>query len=151
MPCKPAFALLAALICTSATASGDDEDHNLIGLMGQMQYFSHKLDLAIRHQNRDLVDFYAHEIEETLEATTMIEHYHGKSVGRLTESMMTPAFERFEQTTEAQNVSWDEIEQSFGELIDSCNMCHQATGHGFIKVQRTDVNPYMQSFEPAAR
>jgi len=140
--------LLAVLFGSAATASEEGEDHNLIGLMGQMQYFSHKLDLSIRHQNRQLVDFYAHEIEETLEATTEIEEYHGQPIGELTEGMLAPAFERFEQAVDAENGDWDAIDASFGELVDTCNACHQATEYGFINIQRTDANPYMQSFNP---
>tara|TARA_Y100001933_G_scaffold215362_1_gene222005 strand:+ start:1866 stop:2321 length:456 start_codon:yes stop_codon:yes gene_type:complete len=139
--------MLAAALCTAATASDEGEDHDLIGLMGQMQYFSHKLDLSIRAQNRKLVDFYAHEIEETLEATTEIEAYHGKPVGELTEAMLAPAFKRFEQAVDDKSGGWETIDDRFGELVDACNACHQATEYGFINIQRTDANPYMQSFE----
>lgn len=143
--------MLAASMCAAATtaaASEESEDHDLIGLMGQMQYFSHKLDLAIRAQNRELVDFYAHEIEETLEAATEIEEYHGKPVGELTEAMLALVFERFEQAVDDQSGGWEAIDTRFGELVDTCNACHQATEYGFINIQRTDANPYMQSFEP---
>lgn len=140
-------AVTAISLCTLAGASEESEEHNLIGLMGQMQHFSHKLDLSIRHENLELVDFYAHEIEETLEATTGIEAYHGKPVGELTEAMLTPAFERFEQAVDAESGGWENIDDRFGELVDACNTCHQATEYGFINVQRTDANPYMQSFE----
>lgn len=140
--------MLAATLCTVATAAEDGEDHDLIGNMGSLQYFSHKLDLSIRAQNRELVDFYAHEIEETIEATTEIEAYHGKPVGELTEAMLTPAFERFEQAVDDASGGWGNIDDRFGELVDACNACHQATEYGFINIQRSDANPYMQSFEP---
>lgn len=140
--------MLAASLCTIACASGEGEDHDLIGNMGALQYFSHKLDLSIRHQNRALVDFYAHEIEETLEETTGIEEYHGKPIGKLAGAMLAPAFERFEQAVDDEAGSWEAIDGRFGELIDACNACHQATEYGFINIERTDANPYMQSFEP---
>ena len=145
---RTSLLLLAVLTGSAATASEEGEDHNLIGLMGQMQYFSHKLDLSIRHQNRELVDFYAHEIEETLEATTGIEEYHGKPIGQLTEGMLAPAFERFEQAVDDESGGWEAIDARFGELVDTCNACHQATEYGYINIQRTDANPYMQSFSP---
>lgn len=140
-------AVAAISLCTLADASEESEDHNLIGLMGQMQYFSHKLDMSIRHENLELVDFYAHEIEETIEATTGIQAYHGKPVGELTEAMLTPAFKRFEQAVDDEDGGWDAIDERFGELVDACNACHQATEYGYLDIQRTDVNPYMQSFE----
>ncbi|MBS3743950.1 MAG: hypothetical protein KGY48_06335 [Wenzhouxiangellaceae bacterium] len=141
-------AVAAISLCTLAGASEESEDHNLIGLMGQMQYFSHKLDLSIRAQNRELVDFYAHEIEETIEATTQIDEYDGMPVGKLAEGMLGSSFERFEQAVEDENGSWEIIDRRFGELVNACNACHQATEHGYLNIQRTDANPYMQSFEP---
>lgn len=140
--------MLAAMLCTFAMASDEPEDHDLINNMGSMQYFSHKLDLSIRHKNRELVDFYAHEIEETLEETTEITEYHGKPIGELAEAMLVPAFERFEQAVDDEAGDWGAIDTRFGELIDACNACHQATEYGYINIQRTDANPYMQSFEP---
>lgn len=140
--------MLAALLCTIATASDEGEDHDLIGNMGSLQIFSHKLDLSIRAQNRELVDFYAHEIEETIEATTEIEEYDGMPVGKLAEGMLGSSFERFEQALDDERGGWETIDRRFGELINACNACHQATEHGFINIQRTDANPYMQSFEP---
>lgn len=143
--------ILAASLCTAATvasASEEGKDHDLIGNMGAMQYFSHKLDLSIRAQNRELVDFYVHEIEETLAETTEIEEYHGKPIGELAEAMLAPAFERFEQAVDDGSGDWEAIDGRFGELIDACNACHQATEYDYINIQRTDANPYMQSFEP---
>ena len=139
--------LLTATLCTAALASEQDEDHDLIGNMGSLQYFSHKLDLSIRARNRELVDFYAHEIEETIEATTEIAEYHGKPVGKLTEDMLAPAFERFERAMNDEGGDWNAIDGRFGEMIDACNACHQATEYGFINIRRTEANPYMQSFE----
>ncbi|MEX2499731.1 MAG: hypothetical protein WD397_12750 [Wenzhouxiangellaceae bacterium] len=140
--------LLAVSLCTGVAASGDGDDHDLIGNMGAMQYFSHKLDLSIHHQNRKLADFYAHEIEETLEETTEIPEYHGKPVGELAETMLSPAFERFDQALDAEDSDWSAIDAKFGELVNACNACHQATGYDYINIERTRSNPYMQSFQP---
>ena len=138
---------VSALLSISASASEEGEDHDLIGHMGSMQYFSHKLELSLRARNRELVDFYAHEIEETIEATTEIEAYHDKPVGDLTEAMLVPAFDRFEQAVDDENGDWKAIDSRFNELINACNACHQATEYGYINIRRTDANPYMQSFE----
>jgi len=51
------IALLAVTLPWAlAGASEKGEDHDLLGNMGTLQYLSHKLDLSIRHQNRELVD-----------------------------------------------------------------------------------------------
>lgn len=141
-------ALLAASLCTGAAASGEGEAHDLIGNMAMLQRFSHKLDLAIRHENRALADFYAHELEETIEATTRIEQYDGHPVGRLAEGMLLPAFGNLEKPLKSQPPDWDKVAARFGEYVAACNACHEATGFGFINIERSDSNPFMQSFEP---
>lgn len=137
------------LISSAVAAEGDDDhEHDLIGNMGSLQMFSHKFDLAIGHRNRELADFYAHELEETIESTAAIEAYHDKPIGKLTESMLAPAFEKLEQALDAETANWDEIGKRFDAYIDSCNACHAATEYGIIRIERTDANPFMQSFEP---
>lgn len=148
MAARTLWIISACAVSLLATASDRVEDHDLIGKMGAMQYFAHKLDLSIRARNRELAGFYAHEIEETLEATGEIDEYHGKPVGQLSEAMLAPAFERFERALDDKNGGWETIDRRFGELIDACNACHQATGYPFIAIRRTDANPYMQDFDP---
>lgn len=137
-----------ALFVATAVAASENEDHDLIGNMGSLQTFSHKFDLAIGHRNLELADFYAHELEETIESTTAIEAYHDQPIGELTESMLVPAFEQLEQALDADAADWDQIDKRFDAFIDSCNACHAATDYGIIRIERTDANPFMQSFEP---
>lgn len=140
------FIALALLLATAAVAS-EGEEHDLIGNMGSLQKFSHKFDLAIRHENRALADFYAHELEETIEATTAIEAYHDKPVGKLTENMLVPAFDRLEQALDDEAADWDAIGGAFDAFIVTCNSCHAATDYGIIRIERTGANPFMQSFD----
>lgn len=127
----------------SAAHAGDEPD--MITTMGDLQTFMHKLGLSVAAKNHELVDFYAHELEESIEAAESIERYHDIRVGELTEAMLVPAFEAFEQALEAQDHKL--AGERYEGLIEACNACHQATGYGFIRISRNDTNPYMQSFE----
>lgn len=140
-----AITLAFSLAIVLPAAQAEDEP-DMIGTMGAMQTFMHKLGLSVAARNHELVDFYAHELEESIEAAESIERYHDIRVGELTEAMLVPAFEAFEQAVESKD---HEIAgQRYESLIEACNACHQATGYGFIRIKSTDANPYMQSFEP---
>lgn len=143
---KKIFAALSlipamSLCISNAHASGVD----LVGTMGSLQYFAHKTHLSLNAKNQELANFYAHEIEEQLEELDDIKEYHGQPIGKLSKSMLVPSFEAFEASLKAGD--WDAAQQKFKTVIDTCNACHQATEHGFIKIELSDKNPYMQSFE----
>jgi hypothetical protein len=124
------------------------EEVDLIDNMRALQYHAHKAGLAIDYRNLRLADFYAHELQEALEDSAGIKAYHDQPIGELTRAMLLPAFERFEDALGEAKPDWERISNRFDRVLDSCNSCHQATGYGFIRIQRTRMNPFMQSFEP---
>ncbi|QQO57123.1 MAG: hypothetical protein N838_31010 [Thiohalocapsa sp. PB-PSB1] len=140
---KTAFLLLFLAISTSAHA-GDDME--LIQHMGTMQYMAHKAGLAIDSRNQPLASFYMHEIEEVIEKLKTVESYDGYPIASLVQSKLMPSFEKLEQAVTA--VDWEDADSQFEKLLASCNTCHQATEHSFIRVRRTTANPFMQSFDP---
>jgi cytochrome c553 len=125
-----------------------DEEVDLIDNMRALQYHAHKAALTIDKRNLRLAHFYEHELEEALEETVGIEAYHDQPIGQLTRAMLLPAFARFAEALDAAKPDWERISKDFDRMIDACNSCHQATGYGFIRIQRTRANPFMQSFEP---
>lgn len=135
------------VLCIAAVPAFADEA--LVENMGQLQTFAHKAALAIDHHNTPLVEFYAHELEEYLEETASIKVYDGYPVGKLVQSMLMPAFDKFEASV--QEGKWQTISDNFDDLIDSCNACHRATEHDFINIIRSAENPFMQSFAPPAK
>lgn len=137
--------LVAAAIQFPAHADGEVD---LIDNMRALQYHAHKAALAIDKRNLRLAHFYEHELEEALEETAGIEAYHDQPIGKLTQGMLLPVFERFAEALDADKPDWRRISSSYDDLVDACNACHQATGYGFIRLQRTQTNPFMQSFEP---
>lgn len=133
-------------VCIFAGSASAEDEPDMIGTMGQMQLFLHKLSLSVDAGNHELANFYAHELEENIEAAESIERYHDIPVGQLTEAMLVPSFEAFEAALEGGDS--EKIQSRTEGLIEACNACHQATGYGFIDIQPSDANPYMQSFEP---
>jgi hypothetical protein len=148
------FRITASLVCLlalaghPATTTADEDD--LIGLMGALQKYTHKLQLSLDHGNRELAGFYIHEIEETLEEIGEIDEYDGHPVGRLSSSMMIPRIEAIDAALEnaADTGVLSAAGREFDRLVDACNACHTATGHGFIVIRRNSANPWLQSFEP---
>lgn len=139
---------LVGLISAGAQAA-EGEEPGLLETMSMLQTMAHKASLSIDHKNAPLLDFYAHELEEFIEQAEGIESYDGQPVGQLVKSMLTPKFEEFEKAEETGD--WGKISKSFDTLIDSCNSCHTATGFGYINIERSKKNPYMQSFKPTKK
>lgn len=138
---------LAAFLAAGgvSTVALSDEDPDLISLMGNLQLFMHKAGLSIQFSNFELADFYAHEIEETLEAVGEVEEYDGFAIGQLSDAMLEPMVEKFGEALDSK--SKDAALAAYANVINSCNACHQVTDHGFIKIEdRSDLNIYMQNF-----
>lgn len=146
---RPALTSLSlALACALAGSAALAAEPDLVGNMGDLQRFSHKMDLAIGKGNLPLADFYAHELEETIEATLAIESYHDQPIGELTQAMMVPAFERLEEALDAEPLDAAALDAAVDGYVAACNACHLASGYGYIRIERTETNPFMQSFAP---
>ncbi|MDZ7788971.1 MAG: hypothetical protein U5L08_00465 [Xanthomonadales bacterium] len=140
-----AVCFTAALVFGAQSVLAEEEPE-MIETMGQLQLFLHKLSLSVDAGNIELADFYAHELEEAIEAAESIEAYHDIPVGRLTGSILTPTFENLEAALDGGDP--EAVKSRLRGVISSCNGCHEATGYGFIRIAPSDANPYMQSFEP---
>lgn len=140
--------VMALLFTVSPLTAVADGEIQLVENMGHLQYFTHKMTLAIDAGNQPLADFYAHELEEYLEDTLKVESYHDKPIGKLAKAMLVPAFENVEKDIKA-----GDLKQASGKLdtmINACNACHNATGYGFIAIERRSDNPYMQKFNTSS-
>lgn len=126
-----------------------EEEPALVNNMGAMQYFLHKLSLSVAARNGELADFYAHELEETIEEAEEIKEYKGKRIGQMVKSMLVPPFEAFEDAID--DGDWAEVDARLSDVISSCNACHQQSDFGYIRIAPTTQNPFMQSFEPVTR
>lgn len=144
-----ALGLMLAGSVSAGAQAAEGEEPGLLETMSMLQTMAHKASLSIDHKNAPLLDFYAHELEEFIEQAEGIESYDGQPIGQLVKSMLTPRFEEFEKAEETGD--WKKISKSFDALIDSCNSCHTATDFGYINIERTKKNPYMQSFKPVEK
>ena len=137
------MAFLISMIATNTAMAGDDL--SLVKAMGSLQYFAHKTSLAIDKQNMKLASFYAHEIEEIIEIIENIEEFKGYPISELIKNKLIPPFEKFENALKTHD--WSNINKQFNLMINGCNLCHTATHHEFIKIERPNNNYFMQSFD----
>ncbi len=136
------LALLTILPAAGSTAEGEEPE--LAALMATMQVYLHKLDLSVQHNNAELIAFYVHELEEVVETIENdVETYDGFPVGELTGTMMVAPIEALENAARNQG----NTDAAMQTLVDTCNACHAATDHAFIKMTRATSNPFNQSFE----
>lgn len=141
-------ASLTALLLASAPLrsplAGDES--GLVNWMGRLQYFTHKLGLAVDARNRALQGFYAHEVEEVIEHISEIREVDGVEIGALVEAKLVPAFDALEGAVEAGDQA--RTDRAYAELIGACNACHRATSRPYILIEHRADNPYPQRFEP---
>ncbi|RUA31164.1 MAG: hypothetical protein DSY77_13305 [Bacteroidetes bacterium] len=111
----------------------EDEHYELAKAMGYLQTFSHKLYLAGENENWELSEFYAHEIEETIEEIEEAKVVdEGYDISKLVGTMTNPSFEKVEKSIYEKDVK--AFTDSYKLLVQSCNACHQTTKHQFIKI-----------------
>jgi len=105
-------------------------------LMSRQQVWMDKLGAAILAENRDLMDFYAHELEESTGGIIAnVETYDGFKIADLTRSILIPDLERLVTAIDEAPIS--DVKRAYSRLVQSCNACHAATDHGFILITET--------------
>ncbi len=114
--------------------------------MGQLQTYYHKFALAVEAKNYELANFYLHEVEAAAGGIKEnIPSYEGYDIRKFMQIMFDSDVEPLE--TALANKNWDEVRQKTIDLTESCNSCHNATAHGFVKITPGfDNNPFNQDF-----
>ena len=137
--------ILVFLVTLSpAFASELGDEPPLAALMGQLQVYLHKLDLSVQGNNTELAAFYQHELEEvTEEIVDDVPEYDGFAISELTSQMLVPRIESLERAL----ASGGDLRKEMQLLISTCNACHAATDHGFIKITSATSNPFNQDFD----
>ena len=120
--------------CSTQEKKEDNEaEYPVLETMGYYQRFSHKLWLAGKNENWELADFYTHELEEVSEELIENDVIHDDyNLSNLSQSMLLPKIEKVEEAIRKK----DQVLflDSYELMIGSCNLCHQATKHDFIKI-----------------
>jgi len=139
--------LVAALSGGFARADTTPSGEELSPYMALMQHHLHKLGLAVQAKNATLAGFYLEEVEET---SVIIQKkfptYDKIAVGPLMNAMLVPSIAPLEKSIQASN--WALSNAGYTKLVDSCNSCHTAAQHAFIKITAPTQNPFNQSFSP---
>ena len=144
---RRAISFVAGLWLAGGALAETDESPHLVGLMGDMQRFAHKLQLSLEAKNAPLADFYAHELGGAIGEAGQVESYGDYPVGRLTTSTLSPLLKKLIAGLDAGELP--RADKAFDALLEGCNSCHAMTEHDYIRVQRNPVNPYLQDFSVA--
>lgn len=124
----------------------DDDEVELAVVMGQLQTHTHKYALSVQAENHELASFYLHEMEESAETIAEeVPTYEGYDIAELIGQYLEPQIESNEEALE--NNDWEQVREQTIKLVDSCNSCHGASDHGFVKITNGfENNPFNQDF-----
>lgn len=125
-------------------------DYPLGEMMGYMQRYADKLWFAGEAGNWELAGFYRGEIAETEEGIAQARvSKDGVEVSKLIRTIFPPAIEAVGKAVAAHDPA--QFRQSYQTMIRTCNDCHDAAQHGFIRIAPPVGAPtyWNQSFAPA--
>lgn len=126
-------------------ASEAQESVDLVGHMSRLQYFTHKLGLAVSAGNNELQGYYVHEVEEVVEGLSEIRNFDGIPIGDLMSTILAPKLESLDQAVKAGDTA--AADAAYDGMLNACNSCHQTANRPYIRILRLSENPYPQSFE----
>ena len=127
-------------------ADDDEEDVELGVIMAHVQRYTEKLYFSGKAGNAPLAGFYLHELEETVEDLAKKKVVDdGMPVGEMAGAMLNPALQRLRALDFKDPAAF---EKEYVALVETCNACHAATKHGFVKIKVPKTPTYQnQSFE----
>ena len=113
--------------------------------LGQMmltnQIYHTKLYYAASEQNWDLAEFYTHELTESLEDIIQYyPEYEGLKIKELATKTALRQVQNLEKAVEKKSLI--EFKEGYVQLTNSCNACHVATQHQFIKIKTPEKGDY---------
>ena len=118
-----------------------------------MNTHMNKLGLSLYHKNRDLSRFYISEIKEDIESIQNLFPYHNNiNINKLINIILIPQINNLNYSIQNSlklklNLEPDETIILYNNLINSCNRCHSATEHEYIKIEFDPlINPFNQTF-----
>lgn len=140
-------ALLAGVLGNPASA-GEDEALGLVSWMGRLQYYAHKLGLAVNAENRALQGYYVHAVEEVIEHIEEVKEADGIEIGKLVKANLVPAFEALEGAVETGDQA--RVSLAYDGLLAACNACHRAANRPCIHIVRRSDIRYAQRVRPGS-
>lgn len=144
-------AFLVVVACTGKETASDSEekisvDHSpeefeLAPHMANLQRYLEKMYWSGKEENELLHEFYAHELEETMEEINeagVIED--GVNISYNMMSFGIKALETYQKRIKEEGFS--DFDNQFKNLINGCNGCHLVSKKGMIVIQAPSVNHY---------
>ncbi|MGB0166840.1 MAG: hypothetical protein ACPF8V_08310 [Luteibaculum sp.] len=129
-------------------SSDETEEIELAVYMARLQRYLEKAYWSAQEGNKDLHNFYVHEMEEIMEAvyeSGVVDEGVNVSYNMLQYGLKS--LEVYEKRIEEEGFS--NYSGHFENLINGCNSCHLVSKKGMIKIQIPTVNTYSsQSFKP---
>jgi len=128
---------MTAVACEQESKKTPENDTNnaieLADIMLRMQIHMDKLHFALKLKNQPLAAFYVDELGEALEEIMQANlREENVALSPLVKNMVVPKLEIVEQNISEYNP--DLLRAGYLELLESCNNCHRATNHGFIRI-----------------
>ncbi|MBX3100917.1 MAG: hypothetical protein KF690_00255 [Bacteroidetes bacterium] len=117
-----------------AQAKAPAADFELAVHMTRLQQHMEKLYWAIDAHNGPLARFYAHELEETAEAilaANVIDE--GVDISGNLRLHLTPVLHSLADSLKSPH--WQAMPATYLRVVQSCNNCHVASKHDFIRIQ----------------
>jgi hypothetical protein len=124
-----------------------DEEKELMPYMQMLQHLTHKLGLSIQAKNQPAASFYITEIDEIVAIVRDEFPTHDNlQIATLANAMLVPSIDPVKKALGGKN--WVVTTAAYNKLVDSCNGCHSATNHGYLKITAPTGNPFNQTFSP---
>jgi hypothetical protein len=116
-----------------------DEEVEIVDFMQFLLPFHEKLFWSLKAENKDLAEFYVHELgEKMLEVVKADVWREGRN---LSEDMKTFGLKPLENIKNELNDSISVLEK-YNNLTISCNSCHELHKVGFIKIKTPEINRF---------
>lgn len=125
----------------------DEDEIELVHYMTRIQVFHNKLYFAGMENNIKLVEFYLHEIEEEME--TIAEAGIIDDEVHISDNMKNLGLEQIHSFQKTLGTPEYNFKKSYDLLTVTCNTCHTASKHEFIKIKTPTSLPFSnQEFKP---
>lgn len=112
----------------------EEEEYELGEAMTKLHIYLNKLWFAGKNNNWELAAFYTHELEEGLESIVKAKvEEDGLNISQLAQAMTAQPLSALEEAVKAKDVAL--FEAKYVDLMNTCNACHQAAKHGFIRLK----------------
>jgi hypothetical protein len=128
--------LASGAIAEEATRVAPPKPYELLDVMHQFQRYADKLYFSGKAKNWELADWYRWKLEAA--AIPVIDgriepyRYEGFDAQPLMKSMLIPAIRAVESAIEQKRDA--EFQRAYAGLVQTCNGCHAATKHAFVKI-----------------